>query len=118
MKTTILNIFYTIIIIKLTTSCDLKPYEQPQTCVPYYIREILCKKIAFSIDIDQNGNKWLGTGHGILKFDGNNWYTFYTKYELEGFKGLTGDTVWAVKIDDQDNKWYGTWRGMSMLKKQ
>ena len=58
-----------------------------------------------SIVIDKNGNKWIGSEFGLVKFDGKNWRVFSTKDGLP--KGGVGEIavdkngfVWVV-IEDK-----------------
>ena len=63
----------------------------------------------WSIAIDGQGNKWIGTGGGgLAKFDGVNWTVYNT-----GNSGLPDNDVNAIAIDGQGNKWIGTgWIGI------
>ena len=56
-----------------------------------------------AIAIDGQGNKWIGTGGGLAKFDGVNWTVYNTSNS-----GLPINDVRAVAIDGQGNKWIGT----------
>jgi len=60
-----------------------------------------------AIAIDAQGNKWIGTTGGVLKFDDTSW-TIYTKAD-----GLADNGVQAIAIDALNNKWFGTYRGIS-----
>ena len=57
-----------------------------------------------SIQLDQNGDKWIGTlYHGLYKFNNGNWTTSST-----GNSGLSQDRMWSIYIDDNGHKWIGT----------
>jgi hypothetical protein len=56
-----------------------------------------------AIAIDGQGNKWIGTGNGLAKFDGENWIVYNTSNS-----GLPYDLVWSITIDRWGNKWIGT----------
>jgi hypothetical protein len=59
------------------------------------------------IEIDNLGNKWIGTDEGrIVKFDGMNW-VFYNSSNFE----LPCDCVEEIAIDNLGNKWIGTYGG-------
>jgi surface antigen len=60
-----------------------------------------------AIAIDVQGNKWIGTGSGLVKFDGVNW----TVYNTSNSK-LPDNRVFALSIDVQGNKWIGTGSGL------
>ena len=61
----------------------------------------------YSITIDSNGNKWIGTANGVCKFDGQNWVS----YKVEN--GLAENHVYSIAIDKLGNKWFGTNGGAS-----
>jgi len=60
----------------------------------------------YTIAIDAQGNKWVGTNEGVSKFDDTNW----TTYTISN-SGLATDRVNTIAIDLQGNKWFGTWGG-------
>lgn len=62
-----------------------------------------------AIDVDFQNNIWLGTGKGVVKFDGAN-FVFYTNESTKG--GLWSDNVLAVKYI-ANTLWAGTSSGLS-----
>jgi ligand-binding sensor domain-containing protein len=60
----------------------------------------------FAIAIDGQGNKWVGTGGGLAKFDGVNWTVYKTSNS-----GLPNNFVLAIAIDGEGNKWIGIYYG-------
>jgi len=58
-----------------------------------------------SIAIDGSGNKWIGTGGGLAKFDGTNWTVYDTSNS-----GLPENFIRSIAIDGSGNKWIGTRR--------
>lgn len=67
----------------------------------------------FSIAIDKDGNKWIGTGSisgngGLAMFDGVNWVTYNTKNS-----GLPNDQINVLAIDINNNIWIGTDSGLT-----
>lgn len=56
-----------------------------------------------SIAIDGSGNKWIGTGSGLIKYDGLTWTNYTTSNS-----GLPHNVVTSVAIDGSGNKWIGT----------
>jgi uncharacterized protein (TIGR02145 family) len=56
----------------------------------------------YSIAIDSLGNKWIGTGNGLAKFDGTTW-TVYN----DSNSGLPGNEITSIAIDGSGNKWIG-----------
>jgi hypothetical protein len=61
-----------------------------------------------SITIDGSGNKWIGTGGGLAKFDGTNWTVYNTSNS-----GLPDNKVRSITIDGSGNKWIGTGGGLA-----
>lgn len=59
------------------------------------------------VAIDQNNNKWFGTGYGVAKFDDVNW-TVYTTSD-----GLIDDFTTCIAVDANNNIWVGTDLGAS-----
>jgi len=55
------------------------------------------------ITVDGEGNKWIGTGDGLAKFDGVSWTVYNTSNS-----GLPTDYVRTIEIDGKGNKWIGT----------
>ena len=53
-----------------------------------------------NIAIDGQGNKWIGTDAGLVKFSGVNWTIYNTSNS-----NLPSDNVLAIAIDAQGNKW-------------
>ena len=61
-----------------------------------------------SLVIDSLGNKWVGSNHGLLKFDGIKW----TSFTIEN-SGIPNNVVNCVYIDKKGVKWIGTAKGIS-----
>lgn len=59
------------------------------------------------VAIDQNNNKWFGTGAGVAKFDDVTW-TVYTTNE-----GLIDNYIICIAVDANNNIWVGTDLGAS-----
>lgn len=59
-----------------------------------------------SIEEDNQGNMWFGTGMGLSKYDGE---TFHN-YDMND--GLCDDRISKLLIDSQGVIWIGTWNGV------
>ncbi|MDY0102895.1 MAG: two-component regulator propeller domain-containing protein [Lentimicrobium sp.] len=59
------------------------------------------------VAIDQDNNKWFGTGAGVAKFDDVTW-TVYTTNE-----GIIDDYITCIAVDANNNIWIGTDLGAS-----
>lgn len=57
-----------------------------------------------SLDIDEFGNKWIGTCEGLTMFDGSNWVIYSTENS-----GIPGNIITSVKCDIENNIWVGTY---------
>jgi len=61
-----------------------------------------------SIDVDQSGNKWIGTDQGLVKFDGLNWVTYNSSNS-----GLYQDLIYNAQVDINGDIWvitdHDTW---------
>ncbi len=56
---------------------------------------------------DHDNNIWLGTGGGLIKYDGTSWVLFDSENS-----GLPTDAVHAVTVDRNGNVWIGTELGL------
>ena len=62
----------------------------------------------FSLAVDRDGAKWIGTwGGGLSHFDGSNWRNYTTA------DGLAGNIIYAIEIDERGLLWLGTNHGLS-----
>ena len=59
------------------------------------------------ITIDENNTKWIGTGEGLVKFDGITWEIYDTTNSE-----LPSNWIFCIAIDKSDNKWIGTSEGL------
>lgn len=64
----------------------------------------------FSIAIDSDNKKWIGTNSGLAIFDDNNW-TIFNKSNSQ----LPSDFIFFIYIDRKNNKWIGTGYGLIPL---
>jgi hypothetical protein len=64
----------------------------------------------YSIAIDDQDNKWIGTEGGLTKFDGTNLTTFNTSNS-----DLPDNIVGTIRIDDNGKKWIGTGGGVAVF---
>lgn len=61
-----------------------------------------------AISIDAQGNKWIGTYGGLVKYDGTSWTVYNTNNS-----GLPNNEVTTIAIDSTGNKWIGTVQGLA-----
>jgi streptogramin lyase len=62
----------------------------------------------WSIAIDKDKNKWIGTSEGLVKFDGKNWTVYNTSNSA-----LPDNCILSIAIDKFSNKWIGTSFGLA-----
>ena len=56
---------------------------------------------------DQNGNIWLATDHGVIKYDGNTFQSYTTA------DGLLENSIRLIVIDNNNGVWCGTFDGVN-----
>ncbi len=61
--------------------------------------------------IDKNGNKWIGTYKGLVKFDGKNW----VKYDSTNSNFYYSNPIIDIKVDHNDNILVGCWGNINGL---
>lgn len=57
----------------------------------------------FTVTVDKQNVKWIGTGFGMARLNGGLWTNYY-----KSNSGLPNNRVRAIAIDSLDNKWVGT----------
>ncbi len=67
----------------------------------YGIEEGLPEQFIYTINQDNNGFLWIGTGSGLAKFDGHNFEIFNEN------NSLPGSFVNVCYIDDENRLWFG-----------
>ncbi|MGB7568595.1 MAG: two-component regulator propeller domain-containing protein [Chitinivibrionales bacterium] len=77
--------------------------QYPEWTVYNAANSVLPSNLVTSIAIDDSGNKWIGTGGGLSKFDGTKWTVINTAN-----LGWPENFVTAIGIDASGNKWVGT----------
>lgn len=66
------------------------------------IPDATCRAVTNEMAIDNQGNLWIGSCGGLLKFDGINWTIFNTSNS-----GIPSNSLTDIAIDDQQNIWIG-----------
>ena len=64
--------------------------------------------LIYSIAVDKNNKKWIGTNSGVARFDGVTWTTFTKKNS-----GLIDDKINAIAVEKNNTIWFGTDNGVS-----
>ncbi len=60
-----------------------------------------------ALDIDRNGEVWIGTAYGLKRYNGRNWKNYTT------LDGLSSNRIQAIRIQN-DEIWIGTDKGLSI----
>lgn len=94
------RIYFSIIILLLTISSFAQ-----NAWLTYTTEDGLVNNSVKALDIDNEGNIWIGTESGVSMFNGGN-FTNYTTAD-----GLANNSVLSVFVDSQDNIWFGTYGG-------
>jgi ligand-binding sensor domain-containing protein/DNA-binding response OmpR family regulator/nitrogen-specific signal transduction histidine kinase len=69
----------------------------------------LSQSTVLSIIQDSKGFLWFGTGDGLNKYDGYNFFIY--KSEPGNSNSLSNNTIWSVIEDGTGLLWIGTWSG-------
>jgi len=78
----------------------------------YSEKEGLADNLIYSIDEDNDGNMWFGTGRGLVKFDGLNFQCFGEE------QGLSNEVIWSVVFDSLTNTLYAaTNKGINSIRR-
>lgn len=67
----------------------------------YTTEDGITQNFIYSINQDNNGYLWVGTGEGLCRFDGKNFVTYRVS------DGLAENVITCSYVDDQGNHWYG-----------
>lgn len=67
----------------------------------YTTEDGISQNFIYSINQDQNGYLWVGTGEGLCKFDGINFQTYTTQ------NGLSEDVITSSFVDENGTQWFG-----------
>ncbi|MFK7971810.1 MAG: T9SS type A sorting domain-containing protein [Bacteroidia bacterium] len=73
-------------------------YDETNSPIPL----ATCRAITNEMVIDKQGNIWMGSCGGLLKFDGTTWTVFNTSNS-----GIPSNSLTDIAIDDQQNIWIG-----------
>jgi ligand-binding sensor domain-containing protein len=105
MKRQIFNFIIIAVLALIVYSCKK---ATATTSMTNYTELGLINNTVYTIAIDAQGNKWVGTQQGVSKFDGKNWTPYTTANS-----GLSNNMVNCIVIDSKANKWIGTWKGLT-----
>ncbi len=61
----------------------------------------------YSITIDQNGEKWVGTSKGVVVFNGSNWVAYQDASQIL----FVNNSVHGIDVDLHNIKWIAAWVG-------
>lgn len=76
-------------------------YGQKYRFSQYTTEDGISQNFIYSINQDNNGYLWVGTGEGLCKFDGKNFSTFNAS------SGLSEDVITCSHVDKKGNQWLG-----------
>ena len=101
----------------LLTALLLAPLARPASAQAVYLRQFgpaegLRPPFIYTLLQDRAGYLWLGTGEGLVRYDGNRFVTFTKK------EGLAEDFVVALREDPASGRlWVGHYQGGISVKK-
>jgi signal transduction histidine kinase/ligand-binding sensor domain-containing protein len=90
---------------------DLQNAENKYRAVHWTLQDGLSSGITNSILKDINGFIWIGTDHGLNRFDGNIFKKYY--HEAQDTTSISGNSIFGIVEDSLHNLWIGTERGLS-----
>jgi ligand-binding sensor domain-containing protein/serine phosphatase RsbU (regulator of sigma subunit) len=67
----------------------------------YTTEDGISQNFIYSINQDNNGYLWVGTGEGLCRFDGKNFVTYTTE------EGLAENVITCSFVDESGNQWFG-----------
>ncbi|MCB9225145.1 MAG: two-component regulator propeller domain-containing protein [Crocinitomicaceae bacterium] len=67
----------------------------------YTTEDGISQNFIYSINQDKNGYLWVGTGEGLCRFDGKNFYTYTTD------QGLAENVITCSYVDEIGTQWIG-----------
>jgi hypothetical protein len=102
--------FVSLVFVLIIINFSLSQVPPPEWIIYNISNSGLPSNNIFAIAIDGQGNKWIGTGWGLAKFDGSSWTVYNASTS-----GLPNIGVSAIAIDGQGNKWIGTY-GVGLAK--
>ena len=90
-------IFFIASLFSFTSRSDAQAYKFRQ----YGIEEGICHPVVYTVNQDQNGYIWLGTGEGLCRFDG---FSFTGDFTTDS---LPAAFVKKIFKDSNGNLWFG-----------
>ncbi|MBQ9172910.1 MAG: response regulator [Bacteroidales bacterium] len=88
----------------------IKSYGEPQRELS--ISQALSSDDISSIAIDENGFFWIGTSHGLNRYNGQSFRTYYSTDSLS----LSNDMITTILPDTEGRLWVGTYMGVCLIK--
>jgi len=88
---------------------DTRTPDSNEVFTPDSTKGGLMSKGIYTIEVDRNGTKWIGSyGGGLTLYDGKTWKTYTVS------DGLADQWVYDI-VFDGDKAWIATWKGVSVF---
>jgi signal transduction histidine kinase/ligand-binding sensor domain-containing protein/DNA-binding response OmpR family regulator len=100
-----------VIVIDLTLFCSISALSQNLFFSTLSIKDGLPSNIISGITQDRHDFIWIGTGHGLTRYDG---YHFRTFQKNESINSLPSNET-SCLLADGDYVWVGTWNGLCKI---
>lgn len=105
-----LNLLF-LLLIFIFQSCNDDDWDIIDNVERLNIPRKYVKSFIHQIEIDNQGNLWIGTfADGIIKYDGTNFYNFTSKNS-----SLSNDSISCLFIDSDNDVYIGTNQGINVL---
>lgn len=85
----------------VVTMCSIPTIGQTYRFNQYTMEDGISQDFIYSIDQDENGYLWAGTGEGLCRFDGQNFVTYTTR------DGLAEDFISCSFVGEEGDLWFG-----------
>ncbi|MBN1293584.1 MAG: T9SS type A sorting domain-containing protein [Candidatus Latescibacteria bacterium] len=86
----------------------ISAYDSTSIEIFNYENSPLPNSLFYSIEVDRNNIKWIGTVDGVCRFDGETCTIFNTENS-----GLCDNNVIAIAVEENNTIWFGTDNGVS-----
>jgi ligand-binding sensor domain-containing protein len=105
-----LNLLFLLLVL-IFQSCNDDNWEINENVETLNVPGKYVKSFIHQIEIDNQGNLWIGTfADGLIKYDGTNFYNFTSKNS-----SLSNDSISCLFIDSNNDVYIGTKQGLNVL---
>lgn len=100
-----ISLFLLLFFISTAAKSQIYPFRT------YSIENGLSEAVVNTITQDEEGYLWVGTGHGLNRFDGIRFKNYYVE------DGLLNNGIQSLYVDRKNQLWIGTEAGVNVMRK-